>query len=210
MVYDGALQIFAVVQMFVLGPRHILGVREYHVKLVAGSDAATSMASIVFQGHYGKRLPGVPHARVIIPNDVTDTNQRIAEIVIDENHLHLYWQARWQINDTKHDGSREAENISASSQKASSAPVKLLSSTEVAFCPYDCKLYKSYAPAECSVRIDGPRNPAMSDAIAIMVQRPMTMLKNHRFWIWWSKRAIAKVENGDDGDAFEDAILQEF
>jgi len=35
-----------VVQMFVLGPRLILGVREYHTRLVAHSDA---MASIVFQ-----------------------------------------------------------------------------------------------------------------------------------------------------------------
>ncbi|KAG1774506.1 hypothetical protein EV702DRAFT_527723 [Suillus placidus] len=39
------------VQMFVLGPRLILSVREYHAKLVAGSDAETSMNSIVFQEH---------------------------------------------------------------------------------------------------------------------------------------------------------------
>jgi hypothetical protein len=35
--------------MFVLGPRLILGVREYHARLVANSDEATGMASIVFQ-----------------------------------------------------------------------------------------------------------------------------------------------------------------
>ncbi|KAG2342489.1 hypothetical protein BDR05DRAFT_948872 [Suillus weaverae] len=35
--------------MFVLGPRLILGVREYYAKLVTDSDAATGMASIVFQ-----------------------------------------------------------------------------------------------------------------------------------------------------------------
>ena len=35
--------------MFVLGPRLILGVREYHAKLVVNSDEATGMASIVFQ-----------------------------------------------------------------------------------------------------------------------------------------------------------------
>ncbi|KAG2079290.1 hypothetical protein BDR04DRAFT_1146988 [Suillus decipiens] len=37
------------VQMFVLGPRLILGVREYHAKLVTDSDAATDMTSIAFQ-----------------------------------------------------------------------------------------------------------------------------------------------------------------
>ncbi|KAG1778961.1 hypothetical protein EV702DRAFT_1043942 [Suillus placidus] len=47
----GALEIFLGVQMFVLGPRLILSVREYHAKLVAGSDAETSMNSIVFQEH---------------------------------------------------------------------------------------------------------------------------------------------------------------
>ncbi|KAG1830643.1 hypothetical protein EV424DRAFT_270074 [Suillus variegatus] len=46
---EGALQILLVVQMFVLGPRLILSVREYHAKLVAYSDAETSMNSIVFQ-----------------------------------------------------------------------------------------------------------------------------------------------------------------
>ncbi|KAG1770850.1 hypothetical protein EV702DRAFT_1049162 [Suillus placidus] len=36
-------------QLFVLGPRLILSVREYHAKLVANSDTATAMASIAFQ-----------------------------------------------------------------------------------------------------------------------------------------------------------------
>ncbi|KAG1832340.1 hypothetical protein DFJ58DRAFT_750373 [Suillus subalutaceus] len=45
----GFLQILEVVQMFVLGPRLILSVREYHAKLVADSDAATGMTSIAFQ-----------------------------------------------------------------------------------------------------------------------------------------------------------------
>jgi len=47
--YGGFLQITQIVQMFVLGPRLILGVREHHVKLVAHSDEGTGMASIVFQ-----------------------------------------------------------------------------------------------------------------------------------------------------------------
>ncbi|KAG1766844.1 hypothetical protein EV702DRAFT_1148690 [Suillus placidus] len=47
--YIGFTQIFDVAQMFVLGPRLILGVREYHAKLVADSDAASAMTSIAFQ-----------------------------------------------------------------------------------------------------------------------------------------------------------------
>ncbi|KAG2339525.1 hypothetical protein BDR05DRAFT_620032 [Suillus weaverae] len=50
-ILNSALQIFLPVQMFVLGPRLILSVREHHAKLVANSDAETSMASIVFQEH---------------------------------------------------------------------------------------------------------------------------------------------------------------
>ncbi|KAG2353767.1 hypothetical protein BDR07DRAFT_1614709 [Suillus spraguei] len=45
----GLFQFLEIVQMSVLGPRLILGVREYHAKLVAGSDAATAMTSIAFQ-----------------------------------------------------------------------------------------------------------------------------------------------------------------
>ncbi|KAG1789239.1 uncharacterized protein HD556DRAFT_814091 [Suillus plorans] len=48
-ILSGAVQILLGVQMFVLGPRLILSVREYNAKLVADSDAETSMNSIVFQ-----------------------------------------------------------------------------------------------------------------------------------------------------------------
>ncbi|KAG2033648.1 hypothetical protein BDR03DRAFT_661180 [Suillus americanus] len=48
-IYYGILQILDVVQSFVLGPRLILGIREYHAKLVADSDAATCMTSVAFQ-----------------------------------------------------------------------------------------------------------------------------------------------------------------
>ncbi|KAG1801023.1 uncharacterized protein HD556DRAFT_1524791 [Suillus plorans] len=51
LILQGALQILLVVQMFVLGPRLILSVREYNAKLVAYSEAETSMNSIVFQEH---------------------------------------------------------------------------------------------------------------------------------------------------------------
>ncbi|KAG2107446.1 uncharacterized protein F5147DRAFT_837373 [Suillus discolor] len=46
---SGLFQILEVVQMFVLGPRLILGIREYNAKLVTDSDAATHMTSIAFQ-----------------------------------------------------------------------------------------------------------------------------------------------------------------
>ncbi|KAG2087348.1 hypothetical protein BD769DRAFT_485215 [Suillus cothurnatus] len=48
-IYLGLAHIFQVTQMFVLGPRLILGVREYHAELVANSDTATAMTSIAFQ-----------------------------------------------------------------------------------------------------------------------------------------------------------------
>ncbi|KAG1895355.1 uncharacterized protein F5891DRAFT_1281193 [Suillus fuscotomentosus] len=48
-IISGFLQISQVVQLSVLGPRLILGVREYHAKLVADSDVATGMTSIAFQ-----------------------------------------------------------------------------------------------------------------------------------------------------------------
>jgi hypothetical protein len=38
-----------VVQMVIMGPRLILGVREHHAKQVANSDEASAMASIAFQ-----------------------------------------------------------------------------------------------------------------------------------------------------------------
>ncbi|KIK42935.1 hypothetical protein CY34DRAFT_804340 [Suillus luteus UH-Slu-Lm8-n1] len=48
-VYEGVLQIAQVLQMFVLGPRLILSVRNYHTKLVTRSDEGTGMTSIAFE-----------------------------------------------------------------------------------------------------------------------------------------------------------------
>ncbi|KAG1883247.1 hypothetical protein F4604DRAFT_281976 [Suillus subluteus] len=48
-IYNGFTQIFEFVGLFVLGPRLILGVREYHAELVTNSDTATAMTSIAFQ-----------------------------------------------------------------------------------------------------------------------------------------------------------------
>jgi hypothetical protein len=45
----GVLQIAQVLQMFVLGPRLILSIREYYAELVARSDGEICMTSIYFQ-----------------------------------------------------------------------------------------------------------------------------------------------------------------
>lgn len=45
---DALLQIFQVAQMFVLGPRLILNIREHYAKVTADSDAGTDMTSITF------------------------------------------------------------------------------------------------------------------------------------------------------------------
>jgi hypothetical protein len=50
-IYNAILQITKALQMFVLGPRLILGVREYHAKLVANSHAGSGIYSVVFQEH---------------------------------------------------------------------------------------------------------------------------------------------------------------
>ena len=47
--YFGFLGFASAMQMFVLGPRLILGVREYHADLITNADAGTDMNSIVFQ-----------------------------------------------------------------------------------------------------------------------------------------------------------------
>ncbi|KAG1739089.1 uncharacterized protein EDB91DRAFT_390571 [Suillus paluster] len=49
-IYLGILQFFTLFQMFVLGPRLILSVREYHAELVAGSDTGSVITSIAFRG----------------------------------------------------------------------------------------------------------------------------------------------------------------
>ncbi|KAG2153706.1 uncharacterized protein EDB93DRAFT_1327217 [Suillus bovinus] len=48
-IYQGLFVMFRFVQMFVLGPRLVLGVREYHAKLLNDSNTATGMTSIAFQ-----------------------------------------------------------------------------------------------------------------------------------------------------------------
>ncbi|KAG1775246.1 hypothetical protein EV702DRAFT_1269580 [Suillus placidus] len=48
-IYLGFLQIFTLVQIFVLGPRLILGIREFNARVMTDSDAASTMTSIAFQ-----------------------------------------------------------------------------------------------------------------------------------------------------------------
>jgi len=46
-IYTGFVQVFQVVQLFVLGPRLILSVREHNAKLVA-NDEGTAMTTMDF------------------------------------------------------------------------------------------------------------------------------------------------------------------
>jgi hypothetical protein len=48
-IYFGILNFTQPVQMFVLGPRLVLSIRQYHAELVAKSDEGTSMTAIAFQ-----------------------------------------------------------------------------------------------------------------------------------------------------------------
>jgi hypothetical protein len=48
-VYAGILEFVSIAQMFVLGPRLILSVRDFNAKLVTDSDAGIDLPSIVFQ-----------------------------------------------------------------------------------------------------------------------------------------------------------------
>lgn len=48
-IYYGILQIATFVQLFVLGPRLILSVRQYNAKVTANAELGTGMTSIAFQ-----------------------------------------------------------------------------------------------------------------------------------------------------------------
>ncbi|OAX32402.1 hypothetical protein K503DRAFT_870169 [Rhizopogon vinicolor AM-OR11-026] len=47
-IYNGFIQVVLVVQLFVLGPRLILSVREHNAKIVANSDEGTAMTTMAF------------------------------------------------------------------------------------------------------------------------------------------------------------------
>ncbi|KAG1785310.1 uncharacterized protein HD556DRAFT_1450817 [Suillus plorans] len=53
-IYYGILQLAQVMQMFVLGPRLILSIREYHDKEMTRSDERTDTSTMVFQGRTQK------------------------------------------------------------------------------------------------------------------------------------------------------------
>ncbi|KAG1738347.1 uncharacterized protein EDB91DRAFT_1347615 [Suillus paluster] len=48
-IYGGILEFVSIAQMFVLGPRLILSIREFSAELVADSDAGIEMATIIFE-----------------------------------------------------------------------------------------------------------------------------------------------------------------
>jgi hypothetical protein len=49
--YYGIGEVAQAVQMFVLGPRLILSLREYHAQLVASSDEGTCITTMNFYEH---------------------------------------------------------------------------------------------------------------------------------------------------------------
>ena len=49
MIYDDVLQVVSVVQMFILGPHLILSIRQYHARLVEGSQTWTDVTTIAFR-----------------------------------------------------------------------------------------------------------------------------------------------------------------
>jgi len=49
LIFGGFVEIASTFQMFVLGPRLILSVREYHAELVVNADAGISMTAFAFQ-----------------------------------------------------------------------------------------------------------------------------------------------------------------
>ncbi|KAG2347943.1 hypothetical protein BDR05DRAFT_593997 [Suillus weaverae] len=51
LLYTAHLEIFSIMQMFVLGPRLVLSIRQYHTKLVGNSNAGTGISTIAFQEH---------------------------------------------------------------------------------------------------------------------------------------------------------------
>jgi hypothetical protein len=51
-IFAGILRVARVLQMFVLGPRLLLSVREYHTKIMAKSEGGTGMSAIAFEAGY--------------------------------------------------------------------------------------------------------------------------------------------------------------
>ncbi|KAG1837783.1 hypothetical protein DFJ58DRAFT_846320 [Suillus subalutaceus] len=64
-ILNGAFQILLAMQMFVLGPRLILSVREYHAKLVANSDAEIIRLYAYIANEHGNEM-SVPPMRLQI------------------------------------------------------------------------------------------------------------------------------------------------
>jgi hypothetical protein len=51
-IFAGILRVARVLQMFVLGPRLLLSVREYHTKIMVKSEGGTGMSAIAFEAGY--------------------------------------------------------------------------------------------------------------------------------------------------------------
>ncbi|KAG2124161.1 hypothetical protein BD769DRAFT_1388957 [Suillus cothurnatus] len=95
-IYLGITEIFQIVQISVLGPRLILGVREYHAKLVASSDAATAMTSIALRSASLKPRAGI---RKDASSHVAPSLTSFASIVSYARMLGKFWGKGFSAED---------------------------------------------------------------------------------------------------------------
>ncbi|KAG0700265.1 hypothetical protein DFH29DRAFT_1080753 [Suillus ampliporus] len=96
--YLGCLQIFSVVQMFVLGPRLILSLREYNARLVTDSDAATAMTSIAFHVRGEDHDGGVARSNLGSGFAVASSAAVIYDWALTfGQEVELVWKQRWSL-----------------------------------------------------------------------------------------------------------------
>ena len=58
----GVFQIATNLQMFVLGPRLILSIRQYHAKIVANHDEGSRMTTMLFQERAHEATVSIEHS----------------------------------------------------------------------------------------------------------------------------------------------------
>jgi len=62
LIWYGVFQIATSLQMFVLGPRLILSIRQYHAKVVANHDGGSYMTTMLFQERTYEATVSIEHS----------------------------------------------------------------------------------------------------------------------------------------------------
>ncbi|KAG1905218.1 uncharacterized protein F5891DRAFT_1183159 [Suillus fuscotomentosus] len=97
-IYEGFLQFFLNVQMFVLGPRLILSVREYNAKLVNDSDTSTHMTSVAFQELRAYLVVGGATIQIELCFAVSTFAAVVYDYVLTlGKEIELIWKQRWSL-----------------------------------------------------------------------------------------------------------------